>query len=120
MYTSEITPRATIEGMKDEKEDQIKFRIRADLKQRFQIWCIENGQRMSDVLREAVETVVSSAPKQQSDEKISQFFQTLESGEQPTNIEIVKTARLLQIRTDTLINICDCFKRQKEKDGSKY
>jgi hypothetical protein len=42
-------------------------------------------------------------------DKISNFFQSLEEGKRPTKAEIVKMARLLQIKTDSLIAICDCF-----------
>lgn len=75
---------------------------------------------MSTLLREFIEgwlkDEATSVAKEQSAEEISNFFQALEEGKQPKNAEIVKMARLLQIKTDSLIAICDCFEEKVRND----
>jgi|SRR4028118_1871849 hypothetical protein len=101
-------------------EEQIRVLIDSSTKRRFQIKCLERGIKMSTLLREFIEgwlkDETTSVAKEQSAQEISNFFQALEEGKQPTNADIVKMARLLQIKTDSLIAICDCFEENVRND----
>lgn len=114
------------------QEEQIRFTLDSSLKKEFQRRCLDLDTKMATVLRDLVDSwlkdtaailepksgVQDADNKQQpvNKDKISNFFRSLEEGKQPTKAEIVKIANLLQIKTDSLIAICDCFE-EKVRNG---
>lgn len=85
-------------------KDQIRFDLNSELKRRFQMQCLERGEKMTPVLQSLIEEWI----EQDKDlEAIRGVFQALIRGERPANSMIVRTAGTLRLDTDRLLDLCD-------------
>jgi hypothetical protein len=90
------------------QEDQIKFTLDADLKKRFQMKCLEEGVKMTPVLRELIENWIDGdAASRQFQTSARIFFQKLAQQKYPSEREIAELANFLDLSEEELLEMCD-------------
>ena len=85
-------------------KDQIRFDLDSELKRQFQLKCVARGEKMTPVLHSLLEEWIN---QESNAEAIKEFLQALMQGQRPSNSVIVRTAGILKIDTDDLLDFCD-------------
>lgn len=93
-------------------KDQIRFDLDSELKRQFQMKCLERGEKMTPVLQTLLEEWIN---QEGNIEAIKEFLQSLMQGNRPTNAVIVRTAGILKLDTDDLLDFCDRVLSQGKK-----
>lgn len=90
------------------EENQIKILIPAELKKRFQRWCLDNDVNMSSVLRSDIEDICEGR-------SAASFLRALAKGQQPPNSQVVKLAEILDVETEALMKVRDCLFEESDR-----
>jgi Glu-tRNA(Gln) amidotransferase subunit E-like FAD-binding protein len=93
-------------------KEQIRFDLDSELKRQFQMKCVERGEKMTPVLHSLLEEWINH---ESNTDAIKDFLQSLMQEQRPANSTIVRTAGILKLDTDDLLDFCDHILSQKRK-----